>query len=109
MERALACGGLRPGVWWPMAAREESSLSEVRLRKLSVLRPSSSEPSCSSCGGERKAWKPDGFPCWENWDFTHAAAAAAGRHFVHDDGGLEKGRKRVRFEKVHEQTQQLRG
>lgn len=51
VEMALACVGLRPGVCWAMAGRDESSLSEVRVRKVSVFMPTTSEPSCSSWPG----------------------------------------------------------
>lgn len=62
----MACVGLRPGVRWAMAGRAESSLSEVRLRKVSAFIPTTSEPSSSSrpgavsWGGKAAAWGSGG-------------------------------------------------
>lgn len=51
VETALTCGGLRPGVCWAMAGRDDSSLSEVRVNKVSVFIPMMREPSCCSWPG----------------------------------------------------------
>lgn len=44
----MACGGLRLGVCWAMAGRDDSSLSEVRVNKVSVFIPTMREPSSCS-------------------------------------------------------------
>lgn len=113
VETALACVGLRPGVCRAMAGRAESSRSEVRLRKVCVFRPSTSEPSCSSwpgavscgggdvgvgeAGGQNIHLKKKTHLSWVN--FTHGAA---GRHSVDDDGSLENSRT---GENVRERSQ----
>uniref|UniRef100_A0A4W6CVY6 Uncharacterized protein n=1 Tax=Lates calcarifer TaxID=8187 RepID=A0A4W6CVY6_LATCA len=48
---ALACGGLRPGVCCAMAGRDDSSLSEVRVNKVSVFIPAMRWPSSCSWPG----------------------------------------------------------
>lgn len=46
----MACG-LRHGVCWAMAGRDDSSLSDVRVNNVSVLIPMMREPSFCSWPG----------------------------------------------------------
>lgn len=58
VEIAFACGGLKPGVCWAMSGRDDSSLSDVSINKVSVFTPTMTEPS--SC-------RRPGALSWTEW------------------------------------------
>lgn len=100
VEMAFACGGLKPGVCWAMAGRDDSSLSEVSVNKTSVFTPTTREPSSSSRPGVlswaegRKVWRSGCTKTEESKLYAKCiyknTYCVSWRQLVYNYGGLKK-------------------